>query len=322
MPSATVRELIKTVRELFNQPRQRHALWQSPQWNPVWSAIDGIELAQSAIDAYGIEGNDLGDGESYLHLQGLLQSFYIQQDSCAGITTYLNLPRIVTEEDSEAGLQELRNLRNSVTHPSDIKRKKSHSIPPMLLDRERFSVTSFSSEESNTKQYKISDLISAHDDGISSILTRIISAMDKSEQDHREKFADDHLSDIFRDASYQCRIIASAATGEGRLSDRDHAPYYIETIQEKMDAFRSAMSERRLPLEEYFFGDPLAKLEYPLAQIRCFFLEECSEDAPDPEAVYIFAEYIRVQFSEMEDVAHQIDAEYNSVSLQRETETN
>ena len=315
MPGATVRKLIEIVRELFNQPRQHYALWQSPQWHSVWSAIDGIELAQSAIEVYGGGDHGFSDGESYLRLQGLLQSFYIQQDSCKTITKYLNIPLIGKDEDVEAGLKELRNLRNSIAHPSDFTRENSHTIPSVLLGRDEFSVTSFTGEKSKTRNYKILNLISQQRDGIASILIRIISDMKKSEQDHRAKFTGDRIADIFRDVNYQCRIIANAATEDGRLSDRDLAPYYIETIQEKMGSFRVSMSERGLALEEYSLDDPLSKMEYPLAQIRCFFLEECTEEAPDSRAVYIFAEYIRTQFNELEKVAREIDLEYNSPVL-------
>lgn len=320
MPSATVRKLIETIRKLFNQPRQHYALGQSPQRNTVWSAIAGIELAQSAIDACEIKDNVLGDGETYLRLQGLLQSFYIQQDSCKVITNYLDMPRIIEGNDMEAGLKKLRNLRNSVTHPSDIDGKRSHTIPAVLLRGESFSVMSVIGEEMETNNYSISDIISQQSDGISSILNRIISVMEDREHDHRAEFAGDRIADIFRDVNYQCMIIASAATEEGRLSDRDHAPYYIETIQEKMESFRSSMSERGLALEEYSLDDPLSKMEYPLAQIRCFFLEECTEEAPDSRAVYIFAEYIRTQFNELEKVAREIDSEYNSPVLGPDTD--
>lgn len=319
MPGTTVRKLIATVRELFNQPRQHYALNQSPQGNSVWSAIAGIELAQSAIDAYQSKDNVLGDGETYLRLQGMLQSFYIQQDSCKVITSYLDMPK-TEENDMEAGLKALRNLRNSVTHPSDIDRKHSHTIPSVLLGDDGFSVMSVIGEERKMKNYRIPDMILQQSEGIASILARIISFMEKSEQDHRAKFAGDRIADIFRDFSYQCRIIASAATEEGRLSDRDHAPHYIKTIQEKMESFRVSMSERGLSLEEYSLDDPLSKMEYPLAQIRCFFLKECTEEAPDPKAVYIFAEYIRIQFTELEEVAHQIDSEYNSPVLGPDTD--
>jgi len=310
MPGATVRKLIETVCELFNQPRQRYALWQSPQWHSVWSAIDALELAQSAIDAYSDALSDAGNGETYLRLQGLAQCFSIQQNSCAAILQYLDIPNDNTEIYSQ-----LRKMRNEFTHPIQTRDGYSHTFPPILLSHDRVTITSFRDEDLKTNIYKIPDLIDSHQSAITAILRDVISFINKNEQDHRAKFADDHLADIFRGISYQCRKIASASTEEGRSRDWDHAPYYIKTIQEKMDAFRSALSERRLPADEYFLGDPFSKLEYPLAQIRCFFLEECTEEAPDPRAVYIFAEYIRTQFNELEKVAREIDWEYNSPVL-------
>lgn len=310
MPSPTVRKLIETVRELFNQPRQRHALWQSSQWNSVWSAIDALELAQSAIDSYSDALGDTGKGEIYLRLQGLAQCFSIQQNSCTAILNYLGIPKNNTDIYSK-----LRQMRNEFTHPIQTRDGYSHTFPSLLLSHERVTITSFRDEDLKTMIYKIPDLIESHQNEITAILRESISSIEKKEKAHRAKFADAHLADIFRAIDYQCRIIASAATEEGRLSDWNHAPYYVETIQGKMEAFRSALSDRMLPVEEYFFGDPFSKLEYPLSQIRCFFLEECSEEAPDPRAVYVFAEYIRTQFNEMEKVARQIDSEYNSPVL-------
>ena len=178
MPSATLHELIDAVRELFDHPPQRHALLQSPRWHPVWSAIDGLQLAQSAIDVYSISDNDLGNAESYLRLQGLLQSFYIQQCSCEEILKYLE----ISSSDTADRFAKLRQIRNDFTHPIQTHDGYSHTVPWLMLSQNQFSITSFVGDRSTTTHYKVAVLIAEQETGILNILDQIISFMTKADR--------------------------------------------------------------------------------------------------------------------------------------------
>lgn len=93
------------------------------KWNKLCVAMDTLEDSTEALDYFEKVGVGEEDGEKYLHLYGLLQAIFLQQDSIRNLySIFLGIEMIPKKDSSWTKIRNLRNL--TIGHPIEWSKAK------------------------------------------------------------------------------------------------------------------------------------------------------------------------------------------------------
>lgn len=302
-PEPTIQEHASRLRDLLNLPHQRHELMDSERWNPVWIALDSLELAQEAIDAYRSEENVTTGGALYLRIVGLLSVMVMQQDSCFEFCIYAKINLDLEEYE----LLDIRDLRNSVIHQIRRKDGSSHMVPMHMISHDRMVLLSY--PDFKKKEWGIPEIIHRQERGINSIVCMLIDAIAKNEQKYRDEFREISLASIFSSLDYPLEKIL-AGTWSSSTSDRIMAQIGLKIIREKVDEFKEHLGNRGIRIGEEI--STFDRIEYALDQLYTFYEESGHDHHPPAEAAFIFAKYLISETTDLEKWAAEIDDSFQS----------
>ena len=133
---------IQRIREIVERAPDEFV--DSAAWLKACSAMDVIEDTEAAISAYRATSDHPENVDRlYLHLYGLLQALYLQQDAIGVIHQALGIKYNRCEE-----LCEIREIRNDACgHPSNRRGKESgFFIVKLSLERARFELAEFGAD--------------------------------------------------------------------------------------------------------------------------------------------------------------------------------
>jgi hypothetical protein len=121
-PSALHR-YAEEIRSWINNPRRTKRLRREVgRWNQLCSCLDTLQQTELAMQAYASSAGDVGSGQHYLALYGLLQAMVLQQDAVCHLDEALGGKG--TAVGSDRYLQDIRKIRNvSVGHPTKVDRR-------------------------------------------------------------------------------------------------------------------------------------------------------------------------------------------------------
>jgi hypothetical protein len=249
-------------------------------------------------------------GLCYLHVYGALQLLQTQQDATAQICNALEIkPR------ASPKIPEVREVRSSaVAHPmaqQEDKATKSNFIVRSSLSQYGFVLMTVFSDDRQFVQRSVtvSKLIEQQRSSLLRTLEEVVSVLDEAEMKHREQFRDERLSACFPPTlSYYFSKIFEAI----------HSPTYYPLGSMHVDLVSECLSKMRALLEkrgEWGIYDSVnyeyELLEYPLAELKRFFLDRGTSKLNDQDA-YIFCSFVREQFKSLQQIAVEFDEQYST----------
>jgi hypothetical protein len=307
----TLREISQWIREYVNDPpHQQRLLSLSFSWNQLCTAMDVIDDIDLAVEAYLSAVFPDDDGEKYLRIYGLLQSLFVQQDALRHL---IKIVKPSIKIDLSEVLKEVRDLRSaSIGHPTEFRRngeKSVHAISRITLCKDGFQMMSF--DESNGTSFRnvpVRDLIETQRKEAARILLEVVNQLREEDRTHKKRFREVKLENSFNQVLYAFEKISEDLRQYGQPA---MGKWGAEHLQSSVNQFESLLKQRGMDINTY---DSIKyrydEIKYPLDELRKFFAHETS-DIPKREAAQVFADALQTHFSELMDIAREIDEEYS-----------
>jgi hypothetical protein len=309
-----VRDLETKVRDCINRPRLHHALYTNDlkAFNVICSALDVIGDTTMAIDAYA-RLEESGDyGVRYLRLYGLLQALFIQQDAAEHILESLDIGCDVPREE----LLYVREVRNkAIGHPTKRERRpkqkipqSSHAIARNSLRLDSFMLMSFMEDgEVQNTFVQVADLVAQQEIGIAQILLSALKRLREREEEHRMKFKNQSLAEIFPSTIdyYFQKLYAGCRGGESS----EFTMIHVDLLCEILASFRAALAERGIIPAYAHVLHELDDAAYPLGEVKKYIAGDSSSTL-NAKSGRIFVFFLEHQFRALLDLAQAFDKEY------------
>ena len=309
---------LNKIRELINNPRNQYQLISNrKKWLKLCSSLDCIEDSQEAIESYKKSKFPLDVGKKYLYLYGLFQAMFLQQD--AVIHAFSCIDEEITKNAfyrSYPELLEIRELRNdAVGHPTDRKDGKSfHFISRETIKKDTFELLSdYVDKKSEFKKFNTLKIIKKQEILISKALDDILNILKKEEKEHKEKYKDKKLTDLFNSVNYYFSKILEVAIGSSSAFRDDKvslAKQYFKFICKNIETFKEKLQER------YGSLDALEGIQCIYEDID-FLIRELSKTFEDDSFVnnkqaQMYLECLWKRMDELRESALEIDEYYSS----------
>jgi len=299
------------IREIINSPRKQHALLQDrAAWYMLCSCLDTIGDTELCFEAFLTKGADRSDyGSKYLYVYGALQALFVQQDAVRNLTQALQIP--YTPDPLLTQIREIRN--DSIGHPT--KRgggtgRAFNFISRVSLGSQGFELMTTYPDGSTSgfKHVNIPDLIAKQRSVLMDVLSDVIKTLRREEMEHRQKFADEKLTDAFPPTIHY---------HFEKIFESIHRPEYaefgginVDFILECVEQFKAGLKEREI-LEAYdSVTYTLELLDYPLRELQTYFVNSDRTHINEKDA-YIFTYFARKQTDELLELAQELDEEYS-----------
>jgi hypothetical protein len=297
-----------SVRAYINTTRyQSNLLKDSDNWNQICSSLDTIDdTLYSQLDYLDSEYPS-SNGLKYIFTYGLLQAMFIQQDAMRNLSEAFGVQFELTDR-----LKEIRSLRNaSIGHPTKNTIKKVtyfNYISRVSLTKSGFTLMrSFDQGNDEFIDIEIYPII---DDQLTDIQTSYKLLSEKligADRMHREKHKDDLLVNIFHSSmSYTFNKVAEGIHSPHN-SNVSFALSMLGSIQKTYKKFEQCLEDRN-DLSEYTKYD-LDEYNHALKKIEEYLSDSQSELTNSDARIYHF--YIREQHKNFEQLASEIDEDYN-----------
>lgn len=300
------------IRHFVNEPRRLHSLIKdAARWNMLCSSLDVISDTEQGIAAYEATPDSQVRAARYLFIYGIFQLLYVQQDAVETLALSLDLPFTLP-----APLQRIRSIRNRTAgHPTRDTRAKagkhmSHFLIQYSLSK-NFCEYMTTHEDGDVVNQSVGalDLIQRQRTEVHRMLTAVADKLEVDEMQHRSKFKDERLADIFPPATdYLVGKIGEAASNESfgaiPMAQAAHG-----AVRKQVNDFKAALERREILTDSSHLTDQFEELDYPLDELGRW-LQRGS--VMDPRAARIFTFFIRHKIRALRQIAEEIDAEYDS----------
>jgi hypothetical protein len=318
---SVVQDLRIKIRDFLQRPRRLDPLLRDkPNWNMLASAFDTVADTEMAIQTYETLDASPDLGVRYLHIYGLLQALYVQQDAIESMVRALApnaVPQYRIEQEPEAN--EVRKVRNkAIGHPTkdgdawkskDGKQMAYHIVQHSVCKGGFTLLTAFQDGDHTFTDHSIPELIDKNRTAVARVLQRIMDKLETAEREHRNMFKDEKLADIFAATlDYYFEKIYSG-TDEPKGGDGAFAKIHVDLIARQIQTLREALEKRGLLNRSSNYEYELAEVEYPIAQLQHYFDGQGS--LKDHRAADIFVFFVRDRIRKLERMAQELDAEYS-----------
>jgi hypothetical protein len=305
---------IERIRDHVNRPRLRERNSAIPdRWDQICSAMDFLGDIALALSSYLEPETKTTDGERYLRAYGALQALEVQQDAVSHLREALG----ALKPPPNTELLEIRDLRHrSIGHPTKTRPTSSRPklfnfIVRMSLRQRGFELRSSSGTGTELViGVNIPALISRQDSILGDQLAAVEAHLMEDERRHRAEFAGQKLQAAFRGTlGYAFEKI-----GQGLRDERFRtlAQWGVDHIKQDLNSFRMALENRGLSVDTYQgVAYAFAEIEYPLRQLEDYVHGRPS-DIGNRDAGRVFLSFLRDQVSGLENMAADLDREYES----------
>jgi hypothetical protein len=299
------------IRDRINSRRKQHELISRvADWNKLCSALDVIGDTEFGLTAY-LEHPAIEDtGLCYLHVYGALQLLQTQQDAVEQVCRALGV-----RPKASPKIPAIREVRSSaVGHPTAQQEDnvtKSNFIVRASLSQHGFSLMTVFSDDRQfiERQVSVPELVNQQREALAATLEEVIQTLDAAEMKHRETFRDERLTDCFP---------PTLGYFFSKVFEAIHSPRYFPLGKMHVDLVAECLAKMKALLEkrgEWGIYDSInyeyELLEYPLFQLRTFFEDPAASKLSAKDA-FIFASFVRTQFSSLQSIAEEIDEKYAS----------
>ncbi len=310
---------LKEIRDHINKPRIWIGLFRDKQhYFQVCSALDTIEDCNLAIDAYLSDSKSLDAGHLYLHIYGLLQVLFVQQDAVHNLCEALKVEDMISRFPR---LKEIREIRNdTVGHPTKRDRNTkqgSKKIFYCFISRISLRFEGFEYMiadpfgKAEFKQVSIPRLIADQRNYLSESLSLVWDELMSRDKEIKERFKMEKLASIFeQDFNY---LLGKVYQGLQEVKYTTLGKANLDYLIKILNDFKEALDRRGTGIEAYpGVKEVYKKLEYPRQKLEEVFncILEDRELKIDIEAALIFTWFIHAQMKELKEMAREIDEDY------------
>jgi hypothetical protein len=298
------RDLINNEKRLNYDLRQNDV-----DFNKFCSAMDIVDDILMAMFSY-IEHQNDDKGLAYIYMFGLLESFYLQQNAiiALGLITYALCGQkkfnLCTEYPEVEKVREIRNCIAS--HP--ISNTDNHFINRHSITLESFDYMVINElNEMEFKTANLQNLIKIQAKSLSKALSDFINLLTKREQNHRDKFKDQKLFDIFKYCDFAIQRLPT---------DRSHVligstSVHLKILEGAIQEFIGKLNTRHpVYTESAFFKHEMIHLERAIERLKAYF---DSEPSTTNEDAWIWIDYIQKTIDKLKEWAKEIDNEYSGI---------
>lgn len=303
-----VTEKAKKIRDLVNHPWQRELIIGNKiKWNKVCACMDVIQDTQLAINSFSELPEFTAENGGYLHLYGLLQAMFLQQDAIKHFSEGI-FDKGIDWKTTHPKIYEIRELRNdAIGHPTKRGNNESfHYIARYSLENDFFKLASYypKRDDSEYRDIDLSNLIKNHNKSISKILGELIKQMEKNKIEHKKKFKDQKLQDLVpENFNYLFSKIYQGNTNNYELTEM-----HFKIIKEAYQDIKKGINER------YSSYQALSGVELKIDKLDHIF--ERLKTIIDQKELYknkdaeIFLDALDDRFKEFEEMLKEIDQEF------------
>lgn len=280
-------------------------------WNQLCSSLDVIGDTSIAVKSYEECEWPEDTGMQYILIYGLLQALVVQQDAVRHLREVLNVENV---EDLE--LQEIRDIRNrSVGHPTKQNagknRKSFNFISRISMSKKGFDLLSSYGERNSDdhRSVSLSAFIQTQEEELSKSLGEVLNKLEKEEMEHKEKFKDEKLRNLFsRSIPYYVEKIFDEILSTQR---KGLGGYHVSLIQDTITKFVSQLEKRGLlPAYEHAAYE-IEDTTYALDELAKYFDHEKESKLNDRDA-NIYTCFLNKQLEMLEEIAKSIDDKYEA----------
>lgn len=303
-------DLVQKVHDKMERGEKQFLLMGDKiKWNRFCASIYAIVDSQCAIDAYCELPFPEEVKGKYLYIYGLLQAFFLQQDSANGLSFALTNEEIKwkTNYPSLLKIRELRN--NTVGHPTERKRGKGNSatysfiqISQISMNKSGFDFCLYHQE--NDFQFEnvsvdLSSAITEQQRSIIAILTSLCAYLDQEYCNYLKKFEEDKMVKIFELLNY---------SAEKALEDKPMGAWGIASAKGMVIKCKEALAVR------YGAWDNVDSFHYVIEDIeKIFFLiENPIEYQNHLQVKHHLTELAFIKLKELRDLCQEVDNEFES----------
>ena len=294
---------IERIRDLVNESRDitNSLLPDNQKWNMLCSAMDVIGDTNIGIRTY-LESSS--DGEiCYLHIYGLLQVLFVQQDAVKSLAKSLEV-----ELQANTKLKRIRDIRNDISgHPTTRCRDKDF----IYLSRGAITKTSLTyfkhKSDDNSDEWfdiDINGLIADQNEGISNWLAKIYSKLSARENTHRQEHRDMKLEDIFHPTlNYLFSKIYESEYNDNKLGQ---AKAHLKLIDQMVCQFKEALIQRGEGHSEW--DRDFQRYQYGSEKLRKILFREIELE---PIEIEITCSFLQKYVQKFKKGAQDIDETYS-----------
>ncbi len=305
-----IQNLESKIRNLINRPRRQYKILQDTSaWNQLCSCLDVIGDTELAISAY-YDAIPKNISETYLLVYGILQTLFLQQDAVRNLCEALAI-----KYNPDPRLQEIREIRNeSIGHPTKRNFKKKTTwnfISRATLSKNGFQlmVTSVDSNLPKFKNIDLLDIIETQSAKVTDVLSSILKSLEDEENEHKDKFMSQKLSEIFPSTlGYYFSKISEAIHGS---MPNELGSGHLKLIKDIIEQFEKALIEREVIPANDFIKYDINQLRYPISELEKYFNNQ-SQTNLTSEGAYIFLFFIEKHAEKLKELAIEIDEDYSS----------
>jgi hypothetical protein len=303
-----ISSLVEIVRRYVNQRHRHPHLAADPQsFNQLCAAMDCLGDVELGADAYEEQLDNSDVGHTYLIVYGILQLFFVQQDSIKALLKTFGRPYERTPGVS--GIRELRN--KSVGHPVLRHDKSSHFISRSDLSTLHFRLSSYQKDgRHESDRYDLSKLVRDQRGAIAEDLRRLIKYLRGDELAYREKHSDQKLGQLFH-PTFNYHIGKIREGTMGGPDRRAIGEASLRMVSGTIDKISQALEQRNL---KGIIPDFLDKAPYAIKELSKYFSQTDASRLSDDDA-YVFAGYLAAETDTMRTFVKAIDEENASSEL-------
>jgi hypothetical protein len=210
-------------------------------------------------------------------------------------------------------LKEIRGIRNdSIGHPTKRGGGKGlayNFIGRASLKKEGFDlITTYPDDKRPLFRYvSIKSLIKKQRDVMRRGLTEVLGRLKKDEADHRVKYRDQKIEDVFpATLGYYFDKIGNAIDGS---HPKDLGTLHIRLVSEVIEAFEECLKERGALQAYGSVVDLIELIEYPIQELTKYFI---GGSTLSKNGAHIFSFFVYKHIEELKSVAKEIDEDYQS----------
>lgn len=298
------------IRDHVNHPWKRELIFSDRvKWDKVCSCMDVLEDTQLAINSFFKLPDFSGDNGGYLYLYGLLQAFYLQQDSASHLSKAL-FGKTINWKKDYPDLFLVRDLRNDATgHPTSRNNDESfHYIARYSVSKQSFKLASYFPKQKKSiyRDFDLLGLNSKHEKSICDLLDKVVQSLEEDLSNHKKKFKNMKLADLIpHDLHYSIGKVY-----EGIYNDYPLAEMNFRMLKNAYENIKGEIIKRYNTLDA-LSGVKLQveKLDFILSRLEGWLNAKQLHKNKDAE---IFMDGFDDRFKELEEMLKEIDVEFQT----------
>lgn len=308
--SATAIEELKSFqetsslfRDMINDPRRHYNLFKRPKdFNTVCSAMDIIDDILYALNSYAASKH-ADQGLAYLEIFGVLQGLYVQQDAIRKLYLIITGKEIDLNSDYP-DIKVVRDIRTRVAGHPVTGNGASHFLVRYTVSKWGFKLWEYHSDGNKiAKSVNLFELIQKSVNCLNLAMNKLIDHMNNEDTQHKKKFVNEPISEIFSNSTYFCGKISEGVVGRNPMG-----MVGLNCIKDTITNFKLALDKRSTHyLKESSLADDINILEYAFGKYEQYLNGDDSQSENDG---HILASFIYTKVELLTEIAKDIDDEY------------